>query len=138
MTAELFGVLTVAFLACVSFHIGGTWFSNAVDDLGELAAALVAAGACAVAGRRVRGARVAWLLLAWSSFSWACGEAIWSYYDLVRGVELPSPSAADIGFLAAVPLAVVGLGKLARALPDQELASVELSAGCCWAAVCSS
>jgi hypothetical protein len=111
--AAIFGVLTVAFLICVGFGIGGEWFSNAVDDIGELAAALIAAGACAIAGRRVAGARAGWKLMAWSSLSWAGGQAIWTYYDLVRGIEVPSPSAADLGFLAAVPLAVVGLHRLA-------------------------
>lgn len=111
-TATLFGLLTAAFVVCVSFSIGGEWFSNAVDDLGELVAALVAAGACAVTSRRVRSDRTGWVLMAWSSLSWAIGEAIWSYYDLVRGIELPSPSAADLGFLAAIPLAVLGLRKL--------------------------
>jgi hypothetical protein len=113
-TAGLFGLLTVAFVVCISFSVGGAWFANAVDDLGELVAALVAAGACAAASRRVGSSRRGWSLMAWSSLSWACGEAIWSYYDLIRGVELPSPSAADLGFLAAVPLAVIGLRKLAR------------------------
>jgi hypothetical protein len=34
---------------------------------------------------------------------------VWTYYDLVRGVQVPFPSFADVGFLAAVPLAVAGL-----------------------------
>ncbi len=110
--AALFSVLTTAFVAIVAFRIGGDWFSNAVDDLGEVVAALVAATACAVTSRRVGRASAGWAFMALSSLSWACGEAIWSYYDLIRGIELPSPSAADLGFLAAVPLAVVGLHKM--------------------------
>ena len=34
---------------------------------------------------------------------------MWCYYDLVRGVEVPFPSLADLGFLGAVPLTIVGL-----------------------------
>ena len=111
-TAGLFGVLTAAFLIWVTFGIGGDWLSTAVDDLGELAAALVAAALCVVASRRAFAARSGWILMALSSLAWASGEALWCYYDLVRGNELPTPSAADLGFLAAVPLAVVGLHRL--------------------------
>jgi hypothetical protein len=49
------------------------------------------------------------VLLGASSFAWAVGEALWTYYDLVRGIQVPFPSFADVGFLAAVPLAVAGL-----------------------------
>ncbi len=111
-TAELFGLLTALFVVWVSLGIGGEWLSNAVDDVGELVAALVAAAACAVASHRFDNLRVGWLFMALSSLAWACGEAIWCYYDLVRGIPLPYPSLADVGFLAAVPLAVVGLLKL--------------------------
>jgi hypothetical protein len=37
------------------------------------------------------------------------GEAVWTYYDLIRGVRVPFPSLADVGFLVAVPLAIAGL-----------------------------
>jgi hypothetical protein len=49
------------------------------------------------------------VLLGASSFAWAAGEAVWAYYDLIRGVSVPFPSLADVGFLGAVPLAVAGL-----------------------------
>ena len=105
----LFAALTVAFLACVTFRIGGAGTADAVDDVGEGVAALVSAAACMAAARMQRRARTGWAFLAASSFTWACGEAMWCYYDLVRGVEVPFPSLADIGFLGAVPLTVVGL-----------------------------
>jgi hypothetical protein len=111
-TAGLFGVLTAAFLIWVTLGIGGHWLTNAVDDLGELAAALVAVVLCAVASRRAFAARSGWVLMGLSGLAWASGEVLWSYYDLVRGNELPTPSVADLGFLAAVPLAVVGLHRL--------------------------
>ena len=109
LIASLFGALTVLFLACVTFRIGGARTADAVDDVGELVAALVSAAACMGAARRQRRTRAGWAFLAVSSFTWACGEAMWCYYDLVRGVEVPFPSLADVGFLGAVPLLVVGL-----------------------------
>ena len=64
---------------------------------------------CGLAARRVSVGRASWLLLAASSFAWAIGEALWSYYDLVQGVQVPFPSWADAGFLAAIPFACAGL-----------------------------
>ncbi len=111
-TAALFGLLTGAFLIWVTVGIGGEWLSNAVDDIGELVAALVAVALCVTASRHAGDVRSGWLLMAASALAWASGEALWCYYDLVRGNELPTPSAADLGFLAAVPLAVIGLNRL--------------------------
>ena len=63
--AVLFGVLTTAFVAVVAFHIGGDWFSNSFDDLGELVAALVAAAACVVTSRRQRRISASWPPCRW-------------------------------------------------------------------------
>jgi diguanylate cyclase (GGDEF)-like protein/PAS domain S-box-containing protein len=103
MTAAI--VATAGFLAVVIFFT--SWAALAIDDLGEAAAAFLAAFACWSRGRREQG-RLSrgWLLLAGSAFSWCLGELVWSYYELVVGGEVPFPSAADAGFLMAVPLAV--------------------------------
>ena len=103
------GALTILFLLWMIVVVGGPRLTDAVDDLGELVAALVAAVACAMAAKRVPLRRACWVLLAASSLSWAAGEAAWSYYDLIEGVQVPFPSYADIGFLTAVPLAVAGI-----------------------------
>jgi diguanylate cyclase len=103
------GVVTVAFLLWMVLSLGGPRLTDAVDDLGELVAALVAAGACAVAATKVAGRRTCWWWLAASAAAWGAGEAAWSYYDLVRGVQVPFPSLADVGFLSSVPMAVIGL-----------------------------
>src|SRR5579863_7216614 len=57
------GAVSVVFLLWVLLDIGGPRTTDAVDDLGELAAALIAAGACAVAASRVttNGRRWGWL-----------------------------------------------------------------------------
>jgi hypothetical protein len=99
----------VVFLLWIVLVIGGARVTDAVDDLGELGAALVAAGACAVAAWRRETTRGGWGWLGASCLAWAVGEGVWSYYDLVRGVQVPFPSLADVGFLIAVPLAVIGL-----------------------------
>jgi len=103
------GLATLLFLLWIVLRIDGPRVTDAVDDIGELVAALCAAFLCGLAARRVTVGRASWLLLAVSSFAWATGEALWSYYDLIRGVQVPFPSWADAGFLAAIPFACAGL-----------------------------
>jgi hypothetical protein len=103
------GLVVAVFLAWMTVTIGGSRFTDAVDDLGELFAALAATVACGVAALQVSSRPSRWVLLGASSLAWAAGETIWTYYDLVRGVSWPFPSLADVGFLAAIPLAVAGL-----------------------------
>ena len=109
LAALLLGLVSAVFALWVALRVGGSRMTDAVDDIGELVAALVAAGACGVAAYRLKSARAGWALLSASSFAWAAGETVWSYYDLGRGVQVPFPSLADVGFLAAVPLAIAGL-----------------------------
>ena len=103
------GLMTLVFLLWIVLRIDGARVTDGVDDIGELIAALCAALVCGAAARRVTVGRTSWALLAASSLAWAIGEALWSYYDLVKGVEVPFPSLADVGFLAAIPLASAGL-----------------------------
>jgi len=107
--SALAGCVTLIFLLWIVLDIGGTRVTDGVDDIGELLAALCAAAVCGVAARRVSAGRATWTLLALSSFAWAVGEALWSYYDLIKGTQVPFPSLADVGFLTAVPLACAGL-----------------------------
>jgi len=105
----LAGMMVVVFLLWIVLGIDGARVTDGVDDLGELLAALCAATVCGLAARRAPVGRATWVLLAASSFAWAVGEALWSYYDLVDGTQIPFPSLADVGFLTAVPLAFAGL-----------------------------
>ena len=105
----LAALMTVIFLLWIVLGVDGVRVTDGVDDIGELLAALIAAGACGVAAMRASVGRTSWALLAGSSFAWAVGEALWSYYDLIKGIQDPFPSLADVGFLTAVPLACVGL-----------------------------
>jgi len=70
----------------------------------------VASLCCALAARRIKGhISVAWWLLAASAASWGLGEVIWAVYEVGLGISVPFPSAADAGYLAAIPLAVAGV-----------------------------
>jgi diguanylate cyclase (GGDEF)-like protein len=94
----------------MTFSWGGATVTLWLDDIGEFVAAFLAAGTCWLAAARHRSrSRIAWRLIAASAFAWGAGEVAWSYLELLGGQAVPFPSLADFGFLAAVPLAVVGI-----------------------------
>lgn len=47
--------------------------------------------------------------------SWSAGNWIWSYYNFFLNSEIPYPSLADIGYLCAVPLWIIGIFYLSKA-----------------------
>src|SRR6266699_89329 len=98
------------FAAWLQFQWGGGVVTQRFDNLGETLAALIAAAFCGIAAwRHQQRTRIAWALIGASALSWGVGQAIWSYYELVKGQLTPFPSFADLGFLGAVPLAVAGV-----------------------------
>jgi two-component system, sensor histidine kinase and response regulator len=104
-------VLVVAgFVAWVELKIGGDRWTIAFDDISEGVAALVAAILCALAAKQNTGRpRLGWILLSASAATWCAGEIVWSVYEVGMGVSVPYPSAADAGFLGALPLAAAGV-----------------------------
>ena len=103
-------VLAVALIASQVFRLGGDQVTIAVDDIGEAIAALVAAVSCGYAATRNSGRTgVAWAFFSASAASWCAGEIVWCVYQVGMNVAVPFPSAADAGYLLAVPLAVVGV-----------------------------
>jgi methyl-accepting chemotaxis protein len=110
LLAGLAASATAAFVVWTVFRIGGDGATIGVDDIGEAVASGAAAVSCALAARASQGrVRVAWALIAASAASWTVGEIIWSVYEVGMGVVVPFPSAADVGFLLAIPLAIAGV-----------------------------
>jgi len=110
VAATLLVLTVVGFAMLMRFQPGGPTLARAVDDVGQLLAAAVAAVSC---GRRAwrsagREARSWWWLTAGTT-SWALGESAWSYYELVADRQTPFPSVADAGFLLFPVLSAVGL-----------------------------
>jgi signal transduction histidine kinase len=92
------------------WQFGGERATQYWSDLIAVPVPAATAIVCWVAARRREGrARRAWVLLGAAAMSWAIGEAIWSYYELGLGREVPFPSLADVGFLGLIPLAVAGM-----------------------------
>ena len=110
IAAVVAAVLAGAFVTWTALRLGGDDATVAVDDIGEAVAALIAAVSCGLAAARTsRRTRLAWALFAASAASWGIGEVVWSVYEVGMGVAVPFPSAADAGFLLAIPLAVAGV-----------------------------
>lgn len=80
-----------------------------ITDLAAVACALGGGVVILHAARRDATHRRAWALLAVAMALWGLGEVLWTYYEVVRGDEVPFPSVADIAYLSAVPFAVAGL-----------------------------
>ncbi|HET9781081.1 MAG TPA: PAS domain-containing sensor histidine kinase [Candidatus Dormibacteraeota bacterium] len=103
-------IASVLFSGWIAFHWVSDQATIDVEDVGEAVAAFAAALSCGLAASRNTGrTRVAWLFFAASTFSWGAGEVIWCAYQIGLGVAVPFPSAADLGFLLAVPLAIFGV-----------------------------
>ncbi len=96
----------LVFVCWLAFGWGGVQVTTIVSSVGFVAFSALACACAVVAARAGRGAiRAGWAAVAVGFLGWVAGSLIWAYYELVRGVEPPVPSAADIGFLA-LPVAV--------------------------------
>jgi PAS domain S-box-containing protein len=110
MLASAGAVLAVVgFIAWMLLRLGGDSVTIAVDDIGEAVAAFIAAVCCVVAALRSTRQSRGWWLLAASAAVWGAGEVVWSVYEVGLGVQVPFPSAADVGFLGSIPLAAAGV-----------------------------
>jgi two-component system, sensor histidine kinase and response regulator len=109
VASALAAVASIAFVLVVAFQLGSHTFVVAMDDIGESVAAFIAAAACTWTARRSDGQfRRGWAFLAASAATWGVGQAVWSFYEVGFGIT-PFPSVADVGYLAAVPLAILGV-----------------------------
>lgn len=61
--------------------------------------------------------RIGWLLIAVGCLSWAGGQATWTYFETIRGIQVPFPSWADAGYLANYPLMLIGVLLLFGSMP---------------------
>jgi diguanylate cyclase (GGDEF)-like protein len=106
-------VVVTAHFLWMLLELGGAFLTAVVSDLTAITVSAVAGLACLGAGRRCAGLdRWGWSLLAAGMLCWSLGEVVWAYYEVVLRTEVPFPSAADVGFLAMVPLALAGMARL--------------------------
>jgi diguanylate cyclase len=99
-------VATVAVVALASTGVLDAPASEAVNDLGQLVFGALAAVVCWRTWRRPSGAGPGrrgdtWRLLLFLGMAgWTGGQAIWSWYQVFGGRDMPSPSFADLGYFA--------------------------------------
>jgi len=55
------------------------------------------------------------LLISLGTTSWGLGTLIWSFYNFVLHIPVPYPSWADLGYVLAVPLWIIGVFYLSKA-----------------------
>lgn len=121
--AALLVVVTVALVVVNGFAFWGDTFALWVDDVMQLSAGVTAVVCGVLAARRVRGHQRWWrTLIAIGMTGWSLGQCVWSWYQLIDGRGLPSPSLADVGYLSFPVFALAALFTLARARirPDRE------------------
>ena len=117
LAAVASAALSIAFLAWIWFQFGGRAATELFSNLIQALTALVAAGACFHAAHRIpygfgrawtASLHRAWRLLGMAALSWGLGQVVWTYLELA-GDRTPFPSAADAGYLFAVPLLIAGV-----------------------------
>jgi diguanylate cyclase (GGDEF)-like protein len=116
-------VVTTAVIVVNGFAFWGDTFALWIDDAMQLSAGVAAVVCGCLVARRFRGHQRWWrLLIALGMAGWSLGQCVWSWYQLVDGRGLPSPSLADIGYLSFPVFALAALFALARARirPDRE------------------
>src|ERR1700742_4398235 len=86
------------------------WWSQLVDDAGQVLGAVAATAACWGTARRHTGVQRRWRLwMGAGTFGWMIGQFIWSWYQLFGDQALPSPSLADAGYLTLPVFALPAL-----------------------------
>ncbi len=106
MAAILLGLLIV----WTASHPGNHRSITDVDVVVKFVAATLAAASCLVLGRRAAPqVRPAWIWTGAFATVWTVGAAVLTWYEFARNGAVPFPSAADAGFLGALPLAAIGV-----------------------------
>ncbi len=107
--AGLLGALSLVFVIFMVV-LSGARTTYVADNIAQLVAGLVATAMCAAAARQCRHRWTGWALLAASSFVAVCGNAIWSYYNVISGAGVTKSSVmGDCCTVLALPLAIGGV-----------------------------
>jgi len=121
-SAAVTGLAFAAFLLARGLAPGAVAddLAAGVSNLTQLIVPLLAAVVCFDASRRQVETRQrrAWLLLGLGVAAWASGQAVYAAYELVMYVEVPVPSAADVGFLGFPVLATAAAVYLPSRAPS--------------------
>jgi diguanylate cyclase (GGDEF)-like protein len=80
----------------------------AVSDFGLLVleAAVIVLCWLAFRSNKGRGDRWMWVLIGLSALGNAFGDGVWTYFEVLRRVEVETPGLTDIGYLSSYPLVI--------------------------------
>src|SRR5881394_4633623 len=108
--ATLLAFVAAALVVVNGFAWWGDTFALWIDDAMQLSAGVGAVVCGFLVARRVRGHQRWWrVLVATGMAGWSLGQCFWSYYQLIDGRGLPSPSPADVGNLSFPVFALAAL-----------------------------
>jgi diguanylate cyclase (GGDEF)-like protein/PAS domain S-box-containing protein len=99
-------VLAIAAFAVWPVLVGADSHSATVTT--DIAECVVAALAAVAAAWRGHVGERGWYLIALACLAWLGGQVVWTWYELVQGQLAPLRTAADIGFLLAMPFMFAG------------------------------
>jgi diguanylate cyclase (GGDEF)-like protein/PAS domain S-box-containing protein len=103
-------VVALLWLVSLVWGLGGDRATQAISNFGLIVAAIAAGLTCLRTARFCsRQQERMWKLMGASALCWGLGQTAWTWYETVLGREVPFPSLADVGYLAAPPLAVAAL-----------------------------
>jgi diguanylate cyclase (GGDEF)-like protein/PAS domain S-box-containing protein len=103
-------VVFVLWMVSLVLGVGGQETTQAISNFGLVVAAVAAGVTCLRTARFCSQQQVRmWKLMGASALCWGLGQTAWTWYETVLGREVPFPSLADVGYLAAPPLAAAAL-----------------------------
>ena len=106
--------LVLLWAAVVGLGVGGHHTAHLVSDLGQCAAGCAAGALCLRSARREPERRLFWLLCGFAALSWGMGQGVWTIEDETLAHGAPTPSLADVGFLASSLLFICALASIVR------------------------
>lgn len=105
-------VAIAAIIIGIAANLGGDTGTLAISDFGELivvgASAAVVLWVASTFGRS-EPVRLQWMAIGLGVLMFAIGDGIWTYLEVIRGVEPPYPGAPDIFYLLIYPFLAFGL-----------------------------
>jgi diguanylate cyclase (GGDEF)-like protein/PAS domain S-box-containing protein len=112
-------VYAIAYLSWLVLRWGGEDLQVAIADAIylPLGALVVTIALRAARSARDRSVARAWRLFAAAFVAYALADLAWFLIEVVQGRVVPTPSVADLGYLAFYPLMVLGLLALPRESP---------------------
>ncbi len=125
-TLSVLGLAVAVATAPLIFNRGATWLI-AWSDISVALIGFATALRCFATSRRLGGQeRTTWFFVSAAYISFALAQTGWSIYELVLGIPNPIGTPADIVYLSAPPLLIIGIWFYRTNHPTRAAAWVEL------------